>query len=152
MYQRSCTLDPFDFSDTWVSMHRARNFIGHLDSVGEWLVSHGRVYREWWPVNRAEMIETIKREQEVRQATAGGDGDLVAGAGRSSSSSSSRIKKKTHDAAPVALGGGQNNLAKPSSSNKRKAEDSSSTKTTTELPASSTEISDIKIKRQRKVE
>ena len=53
---------------------------------------------------------------------------------------------------PVALGGGQNNLAKPSSSNKRKAEDSSSTKTTTELPASSTEISDIKIKRQRKVE
>lgn len=147
MFQRSCALGPFDFTDTSVNKHRARSFCEWLAQVSCALAEDGYVCTRWWPTTKGEMIKLVRAEHEASQPRA-----VAAGPSSSdrSSSDASIIKKDPHAAAPLASAGEQNNPSKGPSNKKRKAEGTVSTTATTELPTpSSIEGSGCKIKRER---
>lgn len=146
MYQRGCIMSPFDFTDEWVSKHRARMLCSLLEKVRAALAKKGRVCTMWWATDPKEMVKVVKAEHEASQARLG----AVGPSSRTGSSSGATNIKEDPDAARSAASSVQSDLVKDPSNNKRKADDISSTTTTTEPPtASSIEGGGSKIKRER---
>lgn len=66
MVERSCSLDPFDFSDDAVNQHRASKFCGVLDIYREGITPRKFAGRAWWPQTNEGIIAAIIAEREAR--------------------------------------------------------------------------------------